>query len=136
MSSSGSESAHPGLSVGPTSEFGLFFHVRTGDGPSLRSALLDLQGTPGYRPGDYGMGRADDPRGALRALRRRHPPRLHHELRRPLGRLHGLGEGQPIEQAIAIMMDAHWRSAVHPDRIEGIGAFNEGREPTFRDADF
>ncbi len=47
-----------------------------------------------------------------------------------------LGEGQPLEQAIAIMMDAHWRSAVHPDRIEGIGAFNEGREPTFRDSDF
>ena len=47
-----------------------------------------------------------------------------------------LGAGQPLEQAIAIMMDAHWRSAVHPDRIEGIGAFNEGREPTFRDSDF
>jgi enoyl-CoA hydratase len=47
-----------------------------------------------------------------------------------------LGEGQPIEAAIAIMMDAHWRSAVHPDRIEGIGAFNDGREPTFKDADF
>jgi enoyl-CoA hydratase len=47
-----------------------------------------------------------------------------------------LGEGEPIEQAIAIMMDAHWRSAVHPDRIEGIGAFNEGREPTFMDSDF
>jgi enoyl-CoA hydratase/carnithine racemase len=47
-----------------------------------------------------------------------------------------LGEGQPIEQAIAIMMDAHWRSAVHPDRVEGIGAFNEGREPTFNDSDF
>ena len=47
-----------------------------------------------------------------------------------------LGEGQPVEQAIAIMMDAHWRSAVHPDRIEGIGAFNEGREPTFADPDF
>ena len=47
-----------------------------------------------------------------------------------------LGEGQPIEQAIAIMMDAHWRSAVHPDRVEGIGAFNEGREPSFRDSDF
>jgi enoyl-CoA hydratase len=47
-----------------------------------------------------------------------------------------LGEGQPIEQAIAIMMDSHWRSAVHPDRIEGIGAFNEGREPTFQDADY
>jgi enoyl-CoA hydratase len=47
-----------------------------------------------------------------------------------------LGEGQPVEQAIAIMMDAHWRSAVHPDRIEGIGAFNEGREPTFADPDY
>ena len=47
-----------------------------------------------------------------------------------------LGEGQPVEQAIAIMMDMHWRSAVHPDRIEGIGAFNEGREPTFQDPDF
>ena len=47
-----------------------------------------------------------------------------------------LGEGQPIEQAIAIMMDAHWRSAVHPDRVEGIGAFNDGRDPSFDDADF
>jgi enoyl-CoA hydratase len=47
-----------------------------------------------------------------------------------------LGEGQPIEQAIAIMMDAHWRSAVHPDRVEGIGAFNDGRDPTFQDPDF
>jgi enoyl-CoA hydratase/carnithine racemase len=47
-----------------------------------------------------------------------------------------LGEGQPIEQAIAIMMDAHWRSAVHPDRVEGIAAFNDDRDPTFDDADF
>src|SRR5215207_8939773 len=47
-----------------------------------------------------------------------------------------MGEGQPIEQAIAIMMEAHWRSAVHPDRIEGVGAFNEGRDPDFRDSDF
>jgi enoyl-CoA hydratase len=47
-----------------------------------------------------------------------------------------LGEGQPIEQAIAIMMDSHWRSAVHPDRAEGIGAFNEGREPTFQESDY
>jgi len=46
------------------------------------------------------------------------------------------GEGQPIEQAIAIMMEAHWRSAVHPDRIEGIGAFNDDREPTFQDPDY
>lgn len=46
------------------------------------------------------------------------------------------GQGQPTEQAIAIMMDMHWRSAVHPDRVEGIGAFNDGREPTFQDADY
>ena len=47
-----------------------------------------------------------------------------------------MGEGQPIEQAIAIMMEAHWRSAVHPDRVEGIGAFNENRAPVFRDPDY
>ncbi|MEV6850283.1 enoyl-CoA hydratase/isomerase family protein [Actinoplanes sp. NPDC051411] len=47
-----------------------------------------------------------------------------------------LGQGQPIEQAIAIMMEAHWRSAVHPDRVEGIGAFNDDREPHFADPDY
>ena len=47
-----------------------------------------------------------------------------------------MGQGQPVEQAIAIMMEAHWRSAVHPDRIEGIGAFNEDRDPTFQDSDY
>ena len=47
-----------------------------------------------------------------------------------------MGEGQPIEQAIAIMMEAHWRSAVHPDRVEGIGAFNDGRDPVFQDPDY
>jgi enoyl-CoA hydratase len=47
-----------------------------------------------------------------------------------------LGEGQPTEQAISIMMEAHWRSAVHPDRVEGIGAFNENRDPTFQDSDY
>lgn len=47
-----------------------------------------------------------------------------------------LGEGQLIEQAIAIIMDAHWRSAVHPDRVEGIEALNDGREPSFDDGDF
>ena len=47
-----------------------------------------------------------------------------------------LGQGQPIEQAIAVMMEEHWRSAVHPDRVEGIGAFNEDREPTFQDPDY
>jgi enoyl-CoA hydratase/carnithine racemase len=47
-----------------------------------------------------------------------------------------MGQGQPIEQAIAIMMEEHWRSAVHPDRAEGIGAFNDGREPSFSDPDY
>ncbi len=46
------------------------------------------------------------------------------------------GYGEPLEQAITIMMEAHWRSAVHPDRTEGIGAFNDGREPTFQDPDY
>ncbi len=47
-----------------------------------------------------------------------------------------LGAGQPVEQAIATMMDAHWRSAIHPDRAEGIGAFNDDRVPLFLDADY
>ena len=46
------------------------------------------------------------------------------------------GEGETLEQAIAIMMESHWRSAVHPDRIEGISAFNEGRDPVFLDSDY
>ncbi len=49
------ETTRPGLSVGPTSEFSLFFHVKPGHGESLREALRALQDTPGYRPGDYGM---------------------------------------------------------------------------------
>ena len=55
MTASATGSSHPGMSVGPTSEFSLFFHVKPGAGASLRSALADLQNTPGYRPGDYGM---------------------------------------------------------------------------------
>jgi enoyl-CoA hydratase len=47
-----------------------------------------------------------------------------------------MGQGEPIEQAVAIMMDEHWRSVVHPDRAEGIRAFTEGREATFPDPDF
>jgi enoyl-CoA hydratase len=46
------------------------------------------------------------------------------------------GQGEPVEQAVAIMMDEHWRSVVHPDRVEGIRAFTEGREATFPDPDF
>ena len=45
--------SRPGASVGPTSEFSLFFRVKPGQGGALRTALQDLQDTPGYRPGDY-----------------------------------------------------------------------------------
>src|SRR5213083_2838127 len=45
----------PGVTVGPTSEFSLFFRVKPGEGESLRAALRDLQDTPGYRPGDHGL---------------------------------------------------------------------------------
>ena len=55
MSASETGTARPGLSVGPTSEFSLFFRVRPGEGEDIRAALRDLQETPGYRPGDYGM---------------------------------------------------------------------------------
>ena len=47
-----------------------------------------------------------------------------------------MGQGEPVEQAVAIMMDEHWRSVVHPDRVEGILAFNENREPEYVDPDF
>jgi len=49
------QSARPGVSVGPTNEFSLFFRVTPGQSESLRKALRDLQDTEGYRPGDYGM---------------------------------------------------------------------------------
>jgi len=55
MSASETETVRPGLSVGPTSEFSLFFRVKAGEGETLRAALRDLQETPGYRPGDYGV---------------------------------------------------------------------------------
>lgn len=47
-----------------------------------------------------------------------------------------LGQGEPVEQAIEIMMDEHWRSVVHPDRVEGIRAFTEERDPVFPDPEF
>ena len=55
MSGSETRTARPGLSVGATSEFSLFFHVKPGEGENIRVALRNLQETPGYRPGDYGM---------------------------------------------------------------------------------
>src|SRR6478735_2920075 len=55
MTESGAGASRPGVTVGPTTEFSLFFRVKPGESESLRAALKDLQGTPGYRPGDYGM---------------------------------------------------------------------------------
>jgi enoyl-CoA hydratase len=46
------------------------------------------------------------------------------------------GQGEPVEQAVAIMMDEHWRSVVHQDRVNGILAFTEGREVEYPDPDF
>jgi hypothetical protein len=47
--------ARPGVNVGSTSEFSLFFHVKPGHGQALREALEALQNHPGYRPGDYAI---------------------------------------------------------------------------------
>jgi len=55
MATPATQGSRPGITVGPTSEFSLFFRVKAGEGESLRAALNDLQQTPGYRPGDYGM---------------------------------------------------------------------------------
>ena len=55
MATTAAGASRPGVSVGPTSEFSLFFRVKPGEAESLRAALRDLQDTPGYRPGDYGM---------------------------------------------------------------------------------
>src|SRR4051812_24721862 len=55
MGTSATQASGPGVTVGPTSEFSLFFRVKPGQSESLRAALSDLQQTPGYRPGDYDM---------------------------------------------------------------------------------
>lgn len=55
MSASETATARPGASVGPTSEFSLFFQVKPGHGGALRAALAELQNHPGYRPGEYNM---------------------------------------------------------------------------------
>ena len=55
MASTATGAPRPGVSVGPTSEFSLFFRVRPGHGEALREALETLQDHPGYRPGEYHM---------------------------------------------------------------------------------
>src|SRR5918997_4110230 len=53
MTAATTATSRPGRTVGPTSEFSLFFRVSPGHGEALRTALRELQDTPGYRPGDY-----------------------------------------------------------------------------------
>jgi hypothetical protein len=47
--------ARPGIRVGSTSEFSLFFRVKSGHEQAVREALEVLQKSPGYRPGDYDL---------------------------------------------------------------------------------
>ena len=53
MATTATGAPRPGVSVGPTSEFSLFFHVKPGHEDALREAVRTLQDHPGYRPGDY-----------------------------------------------------------------------------------
>jgi hypothetical protein len=55
MATTATGAPRPGVSVGPTSEFSLFFRVKPGHGDALREELRTLQNHPGYRPGDYHM---------------------------------------------------------------------------------
>ena len=47
--------ARPGIPVGSTSEFTLFFRVKSGHQVGIREAVETMQRTPGYRPGDYDL---------------------------------------------------------------------------------
>jgi hypothetical protein len=49
------ETQRPGLRVGSTSEFSLFFRVKLGHADDLRRALGDLNDADGYKPGDYDL---------------------------------------------------------------------------------
>ena len=53
MATTSAGTPRPGVQVGSTSEFSLFFRVRAGHGDDLREAVEALQNSPGYRPGDY-----------------------------------------------------------------------------------
>jgi enoyl-CoA hydratase len=44
-----------------------------------------------------------------------------------------MGLDQPIEQAIEIELECYRLMIDHPDRYEGVAAFNERREPRFQD---
>jgi enoyl-CoA hydratase len=45
-----------------------------------------------------------------------------------------MGAGQPLEHGIEIEIECYQRMVGHPDRHEGVNAFNEKRPPAFSDA--
>ncbi len=55
MTTDATSTSRPGINVGSTSEFSLFFRVKPGSEGDLRKAVEVLQSSPGYRPGDYNM---------------------------------------------------------------------------------
>ena len=55
MTTPATDAARPGITVGSTSEFSLFFRVRRGQESEIREAVAALQRSPGYRPGDYAL---------------------------------------------------------------------------------
>ncbi|HST18709.1 MAG TPA: enoyl-CoA hydratase-related protein [Gaiellaceae bacterium] len=46
-----------------------------------------------------------------------------------------LGRDVPLAEALELELDCYRETATHPDRVEGIRAFNERRPPTFADPD-
>lgn len=44
-----------------------------------------------------------------------------------------MGLEQPIEQAIEIELECYQKMVAHPDRVEGVAAYNERRTPNFLD---
>src|SRR5208282_3240203 len=55
MTSPTTGAPRPGVTVGSTSEFSLFFRVKPGHGEALREAVGALTSAPGYRSGDYDL---------------------------------------------------------------------------------
>jgi hypothetical protein len=59
MTTGSTSSTSSGLSIGSTSEFSLFFRVKPGEAELVRTALEELQKTPGYRPGSTSPARSN-----------------------------------------------------------------------------
>ena len=72
MSGSSDGAVRPGVSAGPTSEFSLFFVVKPGHGDALRRCAAGAPEPSGLPAGRVQHGRRVDPRGPVRAVRRRH----------------------------------------------------------------